>query len=155
MGEAIQIGRWLVRPDVLRTRDAHSKLARSGAAECSCRGCQNFEAVRPQLLAGPLGRLLDQLGISPPWEVEVYEVGRTASGLHHYGGWFHFVGTLESGPNPSRPRGEADFDPLSETLSVAFSTDVVLVREPFAELPLVQLDIIAELPWVISAEEPT
>jgi len=161
MNQAIQIGRWVVRPDVLRTREAHSKLARSGATECSCVGCQNFEAVRPQLLAGPLGRILDQLGISPPWEVEVYEVGRSASGLHHYGGWFHFIGTMESGAEAWLPVGRgaaaskvADFEPLSETLSVGFHTDVALVREPFAGLPLVQLEIAAELPWVIPADEP-
>jgi hypothetical protein len=32
---------------------------------------------------------------------------------------------------------------------------VALVRGPFAGLPLVQLEIVAELPWVIAAEEPT
>lgn len=159
MGEAIQIGRWLVRPDVPRTREAHSKLARSGAAECSCAGCRNFEAVRPRLLEGPLGRILDQLGISPPWEVEVCEGGRSPSGLHHYGGWFHFVGAVESGGDAWRPVGRgplvlnvADFEPLSETLSVGFHTDVALVRESFKGLPLVQLEIAAELPWVISVE---
>lgn len=162
MGEAIRIGSWLVGPDVRRTQDAHAKLARSGAAECSCVGCANFEAVRPHLLAGPLGRILDQLGISPPWEVEVYETGRAAPGLHRYGAWFHFVGTIE--PFPESPRrtvadGSAvrtahAREPLSETLSVGLHTDVALVREPFAGLPLVQLEIDAELPWVISAEEP-
>ena len=161
MDEAIQIGRWLVRPDVLRTREAHSKLSRGGAAECSCTGCQNFEAVRPQLLAGPLGRILGQLGISPPWEVEVYEAGRTPPGLYRYGGWFHFVGTIESGGDAWRRVGKgsavckvADFEPLSETLSIGFHTDVALVRKPFAGLPLVQLEITAEPPWVISAAEP-
>src|SRR5882672_8634641 len=158
MSEAIQIGRWLVRPDVRRTLEAHSKLSRSGAAECSCTGCQNFEAVRPQILAGPLGGILAQLGISPPWEVEVYEMGRSASGLHHYGGWFHFVGTIDSGANAWRPIGDgsttriANFDSLSEILSVGLHTDIALMREPFAGLSLVQLDIIAELPWVIAAE---
>jgi len=161
MEEAIQIGRWLVRPDVARTRDAHSKLFRSGAAECSCTGCKNFEAVRPQLLAGPLRGILERLGISPPWEVEVYESGRTATGLHDYGGWFHFVGTIESGGDAWRlvaPRSATlkvpDFERLSETLSIGLHADVELVREPFAGLPLVQLDFHAELPWVINAEEP-
>jgi hypothetical protein len=91
----------------------------------------------------------------------VYQAGRSASGLHHYGGWFHFVGTIESGPSPWRPIGDrsavrtaADFDPLSETLSIGFHTNIALVREPFAGLPLVQLEIIAQLPWVIAAPEP-
>ncbi len=154
MNEGIQIGRWLVRADVDRTREAHSKLNQSGAAKCSCTGCQNFEAVRPQLLAGPLGGILDELGITPPWEVEVYEMGRSASGLHHYGGWFHFVGTIESGIDKSPLTSDDDWESLSETLSVALNTDVALMREPFAGLPLVQLEFAAELPWVIPADEP-
>lgn len=160
MAEMFQIGRWLVRPDVHRTRHAHSQLTRSGAAECTCSGCANFEAVRAQLLDGALGPILDQLGISPPWEVEAYEMGRGPSGLHQYGGWFHFVGTIESGGPAWRSVSDqsdvrtADFERLSPTLSIGFHTDVALVRTPFEGLPLVQLEISAELPWVISAEEP-
>jgi hypothetical protein len=55
---------------VRRTAEAHSALARSGAEECGCEGCQNFDAVRPQLLQGPLGAILKQLGVSPPWDAE-------------------------------------------------------------------------------------
>jgi|SRR3990172_362368 len=160
MNDTVQIGRWVLRPDVGRTLAAHSQLTQSGAAECSCAGCANFEAVRPQVLRGPLGRILDQLGISPPWEVQVYEMGRGPSGLHHYGGWFHFVGTIESGSAAWRPVSDrsdvrtAAFEPLSPTLSIGFHTDVALIRAPFEGLSLVQLEISAELPWVISAEEP-
>lgn len=69
---------------------------RSPKARCACAGCANFEAVRPQLLGGPLGGILEQLGIVPPWEAEAHEMGRGPSGLHSYGAWFHFVGTIES-----------------------------------------------------------
>lgn len=132
----------------------------SGARECGCSGCENFEAVRPQVLQGPLGKVLSQLGISPPWEVEVYESGRSTNGLHHYGGWFHFVGTIDSGAGAWRTlEGQpdirtADFEPLSSTVSIGFHTDVALVRPPFEGLPLVQLEISTELPWVITAERP-
>jgi hypothetical protein len=114
--------------------------------------------VRPQLLDGPLGPILERLGISPPWEVEAYECGRNAAGLHEYGAWFHFVGTIASGPAAWRATGEStrvsDFEPLSPTLSVGFHTGLALVRAPFSGLPLVQLEITALLPWVIGAEEP-
>jgi hypothetical protein len=135
-------------------------LSITGAQKCGCSGCKNFEAVRPQLLEGPLGVVLTQLGISPPWEVEVYELGRAASGLHLYGGWFHFVGTIDSGDSALRPIKEnpsgktLDFEPLSSTLSVAFHTDLSLVRPSFMGLQLVQLEIKAELPWVIDEREP-
>jgi hypothetical protein len=160
MNETVQIGRWVLRPDVARTLAAHAQLTKSGAAECTCTGCANFEAVRQELLAGPLGEILERLGISPPWEVEAYELGRASSGLHHYGGWFHFVGTIESGSGAWRPMDDhpdvrtADFEHISPTLSIGFHTDVVLVRPPFTGFPLVQLEISVELPWVITAEEP-
>src|SRR5947207_10978823 len=102
MTDTIQIGRWVLRPDVSRTLAAHASLVRSGAAACTCDGCANFDAVRMQLLDGPLARILDQLGISPPWEVEAYESGRAPSGLHRYGAWFHLVGTIESGASAWR-----------------------------------------------------
>jgi hypothetical protein len=158
--DTVKIGRWIVRADVRRTAEAHATLTMSGAEECGCDGCKNFNAVRPQLLRGPLGAVLSRLGISPPWEVEVYEVGRAASGLHHYGGWFHFVGTIESGtpawkPIEGGPTGRlADFEPISSTVSIGVRTDAALVRPSFQGLPLVQLDISAELPWVIDAPEP-
>ena|SRR5215471_99106 len=160
MSETVQIGRWVLRPDVARTQAAHARLSKSGAAECACTGCVNFDAVRPQLLSGPLGGILEQLGISPPWEVEAYELGRASSALHHYGAWFHFVGTIESGPDAWQAVNDrvdvqtAAFARLSPTLSVGFHTHAALVRPPFEGLPLVQLEISAELPWVIGAEEP-
>ena len=157
---SFEIGRWIVRPDVPRTLEAHSALTRSGAEECGCDGCRNFHAVRSQLLQGPLGAVLRQLGISPPWEVEVYESGRLSSGLHHYGGWFHFIGQLESGAPAWKAIGgsqgakSADFEPLSSTVAIGLHTDLALVRPSFQGLPLVQLELSAELPWVIEAPEP-
>ena len=160
MIRSMQIGRWVLRADVERTRAAHAKLTKSGAAECGCSGCANFEAVRSQLMTGPLGAILSKLGAEPPWEVEVYEMGRAPSGLHIYGGWFHVVGVLESGADAWRPMEghasfrAADFEPLSPTLSIGLHSDAVLIRPSFEDLPLVQLEIHAELPWVIDAEEP-
>jgi len=78
-----------------------------------------------------------------------------------YGGWFHFVGTIESNADArrlvkKRPafRTAADFDSLSKSQSIGFTTELALVRKPFEGLTLVQLDFHAELPWVIAAEEP-
>jgi hypothetical protein len=112
------------------------------------------------LLEGPLGVVLAQLGISPPWEVEVYQLYRLPSGLHNYMGWFHFVGAIESGAGAWRPIGgessarTPDFEPLSPTVSIGFHTDVAMIRPSFEGLPIVQVDFSAELPWVIGAEEP-
>ena len=158
--ETIRVGRWTIRPDVRRTREAHAALAQSGAAACSCNGCRNFEAARAHFLAGPIGAILEQLGITPAWEVEVYETGRTESGLHEYGGWFHFVGAIESGDKPWRemPGNPAvrvpDFETLTPGLQLGFHADAMLVRPSFQGMPLVQLEFMVDLPWLIDSEQP-
>ena len=111
-------------------------------------------------MAGPFGQVLDRLGISPPWEVEVFQICRLPSGLHFYGGWFHFVGSIESGQpawkvvESAASFKSADFEPLFPGLAIGFHADVALVRPVFEGLPLVQLEWSAELPWVIEAPEP-
>jgi len=159
MNEILRVGRWRVRADVQRTRKAHANLARGGAAECGCSGCRNFEALRSQWLEGPVGRVLESLGIEPAYEVEVFHSARLASGLHLYGGWYHFVGSIESGDEAWVRDGDSDsvrvarFEPLSATLRIGLHTDIDLPRPTFDDLPLVQLDFEAELPWVIDSDE--
>ncbi len=150
----VRVGAWALRPDVARTREAHARLVRSGAADCSCVGCANFEAARGQLLEGPLGALLEQLGISPPWEVEAYEMGRVPSGRQLYGAWFHFVGSIESGPSAPAAASTPALEALAPHLSVGFHHGCQLARDSFQGLPLVQVEIVVELPWVISAPRP-
>jgi hypothetical protein len=155
----VHIGRWILRPDIERTRAAHAALTMSGAAECSCSGCANFEAVRPLLMSGPLGPILTQLGIAPGWEVEAYEMGRAPSGLHCYGAFFHLVGAIESASDGPVSLGDGSestpYFECSPTLSIAFHADAQLVRPSFRNLPLVQLDVAVELPWLIDADERT
>lgn len=161
MEQRIEVGRWRVRCDTQRTREAHARLERSGAAECSCSGCRNFEAHKRKWLGGPIGAVLEALGISPAHEVEVYHTVRLLSGRHLYGGWYHFVGAIESGDDFWRrehdgtvQRRIACFEALSPTLSIGLHTELDLVRPPFEGLPLVQLDFHAELPWVVDLDEP-
>jgi hypothetical protein len=39
--------------------------------------------------------LLGELGIDPLKDAEVYHNARIAPGRHDYGGWYHFIGTLD------------------------------------------------------------
>jgi hypothetical protein len=140
--------RWSLEVDRGRTREAHSQLSCGGAEECDCTPCKNFVAVREQILVGEFRFLLDALGIDAFREVEVAHHCRVPSGLHSYGVWFHAVGRITAGADVS------EFEVLSPHLSVGFKTGCDLVREPFRGLPLFQLEIQAEVPWVISAPEP-
>ena len=91
----------------------------------------------------------------------MYENGPKAPGHYLYGGWFHFVGTIVSGDEAWQPFGDGErdarmavFEPVAEDLSVGIHADAVMVREPFAGLPIVQLEIEMVLPWVIEDAEP-
>ena len=140
------------------SRQAHAQLRASGATECGCDGCLNFEAYRDELLRSPLGNLLRSLGIEPAWEVEIYQFGQTAPGEHAYGGFYHFVGELLSGGpawvGSDKSFRTAEFERLAPNIEVGVHTDCSLVREPFRGLPLVQLEVSLRLPWVISLPEP-
>lgn len=153
--ETLHIGRWTVQVDVERTLEAHSQLTTSGAVECGCAGCMNFDAQRADVLSGRFGSLLAALGIRPPWEVEVVNFGEVESGLHAYSLWYHFVGTVVSGApawkpveGPTDMRAQ-DFEPQGGW-SVGCHTEARLVRPSFRGLALVQLEFSLELPWVLA-----
>jgi hypothetical protein len=103
--------------------------------------------------------LLEKLGISPNREVEIYHMARLESGRHLYGGWFHFVGSIISGADAAEKVAENIWRPnleeSSEYFCMGFSSRLELVREPFARLPLVQLEFTAKVPWVLATAEPS
>ena len=152
MAIRVRVGPWTVRPDVRRTRVAHAQLDWSGAEECSCAGCRNFSACRPALLGGSIGDLLATLGITPPWEAEAIHLRHLASGLHAYEAAYQFVGTIESEP-PRVEAGSPHYEPLEDRGSIRFHHRIGLVRQPFEGLPLVQLAVRVEIPWVIGDPE--
>ena len=84
-------------------------------------------------------------------EAEVYHFSRIRSGLHHYGGCFHFVGTVEVIGDEGEP---LEFLHLNENFSWWFSSKRDLADRAFAEHPVVQVIFDVKVPWVLEAEEP-
>jgi hypothetical protein len=76
------------------TMDAYARAIHGSSDVCVCNGCRNFVAARAQVYPRAFKELLDSLGIDSRMDGEVYHNARLASGLHDYGGWFHFVGAL-------------------------------------------------------------
>jgi hypothetical protein len=103
-------------------------------------------------------QLFGYLGISPSRETEIYHMARLKSGKHLYGGWFHFVGSITSGPDAAKEVAQNIWHPdlaeTSEHFRLGFSSRLGLVRESFKGAPLVQLEFTAEVPWVLAAPEP-
>ena len=88
-------GPWKYTADRDSTILAYRRTACGGADTCNCAGCRNFRLARAASLPTEFLALLDTLGIDSRKDAEVYHNARLAPGRHDYGGWYHFVGTLD------------------------------------------------------------
>jgi hypothetical protein len=141
--EQIQLGDQTIGYDGERTRAAYAAMKNGSAERCWCPYCRNFAAQRSTVYPESFRLLLDELGIDPEKESEVYE-GSPEGSLVGYAGWFFLAGELiEPGERMTdaapgfqyffarrRPTPQGDFG--QEVLALEFST---------------------KLPWVIS-EKP-
>jgi hypothetical protein len=98
-------------------------------------------------------QLFESIGIIPVREAETYELGKLESGLHLYGGFFHFVGVIEEGTTDFT--GGNDLERLSDRFSLSFTLRTALVPPAFDKPPLVQIEFLTEIPWVLAEAEPT
>ncbi len=89
--------------------------------------------------------LFGQLGINYERDAEIYHTARVESGLHLYGGWFHFIGRILKQPN-----GLAK---VNEHFTIDFLVNRALAAKSFENRPLVQVEITAEVPWVLKDEK--
>jgi hypothetical protein len=140
----MQFGKWEFTCDSQATFDAYAREAAGGADTCTCTGCRNFRLVRDRVYPKAFLQFLESVGIDPFKDGEVYQNGEVEPGAHCYGGWFHFVGTLEK---------TGDF-PMVE---MAPGFRVGLCRRSAPELgslkglALVQVEFLAErVPWVLA-----
>ena len=153
-----QLGPWTLCLDVAVTRRAY-RLIEVGSPElCGCEPCLNFAANRERNFPAEIVDFLDAAGIPIDREAEVFHNARLSSGLHSYGGWFHFVGEIASGPSVCQGRdGQSTVINLHDFESGARagpSTKTALVHEAFGQSQVLQLEFAATIPWIIDADEP-
>ena len=87
---------------------------------------------------------LDSLGIDSSKDGEVYHNARLSSGLHDYGGWFHFVGDLSK-------TGDFPAIELAPGFTAWLSTASAPALDVFRGEGLVQVDFhIDRVPWVLN-----
>jgi hypothetical protein len=138
---------WRIEYDRLATEQAYKHITEGGPERCGCDPCLNWAATRIQLLPEDLKSLLCRLGIPSDKEVEVYHCGRNESGLHNYVSWYHFVGRVLSVEDLSTP-------PLSSGEFVwFFNSKPVMLNRAFEGQPVVQLEIVAKVPWLSDIPE--
>src|SRR4051812_22566967 len=108
--ERMVFGRWHISYDPDATRGAHNAVALGSSEECGCCHCLNFIETRAHVYPPEVLRLFDRLGIDFRKEVEVYQLARLDSGLQLYGGFFHFVGSIDTGADAIRPEGAVELE---------------------------------------------
>jgi hypothetical protein len=154
----VRFGRWTLRCDSLATAQAYHAITQGAPERCGCDPCKNFAAQRQSLYPDTVAALLKQLGINPGREAETYHNARMPSGLHLYGGWFHFVGSIQEGEDayvPVTPNaGTFALEAVGEHFKLGFSSRAALPAPSFQGKSLVQVEFAVEIPWVISAAEP-
>lgn len=96
--ETLTIYKWKLRLDREATRAAFTGIPTGAPELCGCSHCTNFVAQREHIYPPPVIEVFDQLGIDPRKESEICHYNGDENGVQHYGGWFHFVGSIESGP---------------------------------------------------------
>jgi hypothetical protein len=150
------VARWQIEYDPDAARACYARVAQGSQVTCSCGDCRNFAAALERAFPLAAKVVLDQLGIDHTKPAEVYTTGRVDSGLHQYGGWFHFIGRIESGADAWRQvdkEGKSftgELEPFADHFQLGLTSRVALLPEPFQGKSVVQLEFETHIPWVLA-----
>jgi hypothetical protein len=141
---------WVFEVDAEATRAAYARVRAGGANGCLCDPCRNFVRNRETVYPEEVLDLFRACGIDALKEGEAYWIHRTPEGLHAYGGWFHFFGSVVE-----TPRGESFTVHVGPTFSIYFLGDGEAPRlDALAGPRAVQVEFHVEIPWNCDREEP-
>ncbi|MCR8656231.1 hypothetical protein [Paenibacillus endoradicis] len=153
----ITINKWVIEYDEQRTNDFYKShyLITEG---CSCLNCKNFVKAVEVMPEGIIS-FLKKLGIDPR-KGEVSAFCENEDDTHLYGGFYHIVGKLISGPDCWIKTVENELTHAvldSEMYEVdgiifGFTYGVSLLPTNFPE-PALQIEFQGNIPWVLS-EKP-
>lgn len=134
----IQILEWKIEFDREATAQAYIGLS----VGCNCANCQNFLAAF-QNLPVKYTEFLKQFGIEPLKPAEIVEYCPNSDGTHHYGWWYHVVGTIVDNHDGLLP--------LESGIKIEIRNRDDLVAADFPR-PVIQMELFADLPWVLAEE---
>lgn len=154
----LKFGEYEIDVDIQKTRSFYEN-AKFISEECSCDGCQNFEKA-VDVLPQSVKVFFSDLGINMKKICECYVnvVNEDESLL--YGGFCHICGTLLSGngawvkidKNTAYWKKDSTFS-VSQNFHISFQDNISLLEKDFP-LPVIQLEISANIPWVLEKENP-
>ncbi|MGN6519872.1 MAG: hypothetical protein ACTHK2_10665 [Dokdonella sp.] len=140
-------GEWEFTADREATLAAYARAPEGGSASCNCSGCRNFVAARNSVYPPAFLSFLQSLGIDSQKDGEVYHNARLSPRCHDYGGWFHFVGTLNK-------TGDFPVVAMSDNFEVWLLRRSAPALATLEGLPLVQVEFHASaVPWLLDEPE--
>jgi hypothetical protein len=151
-----EFGQYQIDIDVDRTKSFYENapLVSEG---CSCSGCRNYEKAIMTLPAKVIG-FFSNLGVDMRKVSEVYVNCNNHDGSLFYGGFYHLCGTLLAGKSAWVPNGptishweEAQVFRVLNDFHVSFQRECSLLEDDFPR-PALQLEISANIPWVLLEE---
>ena len=152
------VGRWQIEFDPELTAQCYAEVPFGW--DCHCAACRNFFALEKNAFPQAALDLFDRLGVDYRKPAEIGHTSLLKNGLHDYAGWFHFVGEIESGADawkqlkdPSSFQG--DLEALGNNFRFGFSKRLALIRDPFRDRGLVQLEFNTQVPWVLPEPQPS
>ena len=159
--EPIRFRRWNLLSDPVATRHAYASLEIGWPEFCGCVHCKNYIRGRAATYPEEALRLFETLGIDPRREQQVIPYRPRGRADYQYGGCFSFVGTLVSGPDfwkiESDGRVSSDpqaFDAINDRFGIGFTTRLSRRPTVFQAQPVVQVEFLATVPWVLERRMP-
>ncbi len=128
----------MVEVDRDATAAVHASQSAGGPEQCACWHCRNWIARRSAVLPSAVRTILDDLGVPPDRETEVWEVTGVISS-HIYGGWYTFVGRLVTRP----PAEAAEF--VAGGWKLSFSARGSYPLPAFAEREVAELHFLCDV----------
>ena len=100
-------------------------------------------AQRDVIYPASFRELLDRLGIDPNKESEAVADGPLPNGLHHYGGWFFFVGEMVTA---GERLSDAGYSPHFQYFFTPFGP----CPKAFRDGPAICVQFEAHFKWILS-----
>jgi hypothetical protein len=138
----MHLGDQTLRYDREATAAIYASMKNGWAEDCGCVGCRNLMAQRDAIYPAAFRELLHQLGIDPNKESEAVADGPLANGLHHYGGWFFFVGELVAAGEGVLPVSDSPY-------FNCFFTRVGPCPKQFRDGPKLAIEFEAHFKWIL------
>lgn len=155
----LQFGQFEIDVDIDRTREFYKN---AGFFNCDCQGCRNY-AKAVNSLPEEVLQFFDSLGVDMKKAAEVWAIVANPDGSVLYNNFYHLCGKLLGGESAwvQTPVEKPDMEmyhwdntktfSVSNGFNVSFHTDAVCVEDDFPE-PILQMEISANIPWVLDEE---